>query len=115
MVYPARSGHGTCTLSRQISRGRTRLFDGEFGLRERRRAKATLLQQEEADLLRMAVMILYARFRDLVMQSRVVMTIHDTVYVETPEEEGEKAKELLKAQMEAALEMPFVPLEVDIE
>jgi DNA polymerase I len=97
------------------SLGRTRVFDGEFGLRERRQAKATLLQQEEADLLRMAVMILYARFRDLGMSSRVVTTIHDGVYVEAPEEEAEKAKEILKAQMEAAVEMPFVPLEVDIE
>ena len=33
------------------SLGRTRRFDGEFGLRERRQAKATLLQQHEADLL----------------------------------------------------------------
>jgi DNA polymerase-1 len=95
--------------------GRTRRFEREFGPRERRQAKATLLQQEEADLLRMAVMRLYARFRDLDMQSRVVMTIHDAVYVEAPEEEAEKAKEILKSQMEAAVEMPFVPLEVDIE
>ena len=97
------------------SLGRTRRFDGEFGQRERRKAKATLLQQEEADLLRMAVMRLYARFRDLGMKSRVVMTIHDAVYVEAPEEEVEKARDILKTQMEAAIEMPVVPLEVDIE
>jgi hypothetical protein len=38
--------------------GRIRRLDGEFALRERRRAKATLLQQQEADILRMAVMTL---------------------------------------------------------
>jgi DNA polymerase I len=97
------------------SLGRTRLFDGEFGLRERRRAKATLLQQEEADLLRMAVMRLYARFRDLEMKSLVVMTIHDAVYVEAPDEEAQAARNILKTEMEAAVEMPVVPLEVDIE
>jgi DNA polymerase I len=97
------------------SLGRKRLFDGEFGLRERRRAKATLLQQEEADLLRMAVMRLYARFRDLGMKSRVVMTIHDAVYVEAPDEEAQAARNILKTEMEAAVEMPVVPLEVDIE
>jgi DNA polymerase I len=97
------------------SLGRTRLFDGEFGLRERRRAKATLLQQEEADLLRMAMMRLYARFRDLAMRSQVVMTIHDAVYVEAPDEEAQAARNILKMEMEAAVEMPFVPLEVDIE
>lgn len=97
------------------SLGRARLFDGEFGLRERRRAKATLLQQEEADLLRMAVMRLYARFRDLGMKSQVVMTIHDAVYVEAPDEEAQAARNILKTEMEAAVEMPVVPLEVDIE
>ncbi|MFC1835696.1 DNA polymerase [Thermodesulfobacteriota bacterium] len=95
--------------------GRTRRFEGEFGMKERRRAKATLLQQEEADLLRMAVMRLYARFRDLGMKSRVVMTIHDAVYVEAPEGEAVQARTLMKEQMEAAAEMPVVPLEIDIE
>ncbi|MFC1833234.1 DNA polymerase [Thermodesulfobacteriota bacterium] len=97
------------------SLGRTRRFDGEFGLRERRRAKATLLQQEEADLLRMAVMRLYARFRDLGMKTRIVMTIHDAVYVEAPEEEAQDARAIVKREMEQAVEMPSVPLEVDIE
>lgn len=95
--------------------GRTRRFEGEFGLPGRRGAKATLLQQLEADLLRMAVMRLYACFRDLGMQSRVVMVIHDAVYVETPEEEAQQAQRLIKAVMEDAVEMPIVPLAVDIE
>jgi len=99
----------------RASLGRSRFFDGEFGLRERRAAKATLLQQEEADLLRMAVMRLYAAFRDLNMKSRVVMVIHDAVYVEAPEEEAQRARQLMKAEMEDAVEMPIVPLEVDIE
>ncbi len=96
------------------SLGRTRRFDEEFGLRERRRAKATLLQQEEADLLRMAVMRLWANFRDQGVRSRVVMTIHDAVYVEAPDEETEQARRIVKEQMEAAIEMPVVPLEIDI-
>jgi len=49
------------------------------------------------------------------MKSRVVMTIHDAVYVEAPEKEAEEAKEIMKAQMEAAVEIPLVPVEVDIE
>jgi DNA polymerase I len=74
-----------------------------------------LLQQEEADLLRMAVMRLCARFRDLGMRSRVVMTIHDAVYVEVPDDEAQAARNTLKTEMEEAVEMPVVPLEVDIE
>ena len=71
--------------------GRMRRFDGEFGSREQRQAKATLLQQIEADTLRLALMRLEAKFRQLKMKSRIVMTIHDAVYVEAPEEEEERA------------------------
>lgn len=63
----------------------------------------------------MAVMSLFARFRDLGMKSRVVMTIHDPVYGEAPGEEVGQAREILKKQMQTAVEMPLVPLKVDIE
>jgi DNA polymerase I-like protein with 3'-5' exonuclease and polymerase domains len=43
------------------------------------------------------------------------MTIHDAVYVEAPEEEATKAREIMKEQMETAVEMPLVSLEIDIE
>jgi DNA polymerase I-like protein with 3'-5' exonuclease and polymerase domains len=48
-------------------------------------------------------------------ESHVVMTIHDAVYVEAPDEEENRVRHLMKEQMEAAVEMPVVPLEVDIE
>ena len=63
----------------------------------------------------MALIRLYAKFRDLGMKSRVVMTIHDAVYVEAPEEEEELARHWIKEIMESAVEMPVVPLEVDVE
>jgi DNA polymerase I-like protein with 3'-5' exonuclease and polymerase domains len=43
------------------------------------------------------------------------MTIHDAVYVEAPDEETQAARNILKTEMDAAVEMPIVPLEVDIE
>jgi DNA polymerase-1 len=95
--------------------GRIRRFDGAFGVVERRKAKATLLQHNEADILRIAVMNLYARLRDLKMRSRIVMLIHDAVYVEAPQKEADRAKEVLKREMESAVEMPLVPLEVDCD
>jgi len=94
--------------------GRMRHLDGEFGRHERRSAKATLLQQMEADILRMAVMRLTAKFRDLGMKSRIVMVIHDAIYIEAPVSEKEQARHWIKAIMEAAVEMPNVPLEVDM-
>lgn len=95
--------------------GGKRHFDGEFGRHERRSAKATLLQQMEADILRMAVMRLYTKFRDLCMKSRIVMVIHDAVYIEAPEEEAHQARYWMKVVMEDAVEMPNVPLEVDMK
>ena len=49
------------------------------------------------------------------MKSRIVMIIHDAVYVEAPEEEAEQARHWMKKIMEDAVEMPIVPLEVDVE
>jgi DNA polymerase-1 len=95
--------------------GRTRRFDGPFGQREQRQAKATLLQQMEAEILKMAMMRLQRSFVRSGMRSRSVMTIHDAVYVEAPGDEAARARRILKEQMETAVEMPLVPLEVDIE
>ncbi len=69
----------------------------------------------EADLLRIAVMRLYATFRDLSMKSRIVMVIHDAVYVEAPVDEEERARHWMKTIMENAVEMPIVPLEAKFE
>jgi DNA polymerase I-like protein with 3'-5' exonuclease and polymerase domains len=73
------------------------------------------LQQIEADTLRIAFMSLEAKFRQLKMKSRIVMTIHDAVYVESSEEEEELARYWIKRIMEEAVEMPIVPLEIEIE
>ena len=43
------------------------------------------------------------------------MTIHDAVYVEAPEEEENRVRHQMKEQMEVAVEMPIVPLEVDVD
>jgi hypothetical protein len=45
-------------------------------------------------------MRLYTRFRDLGMRGRVVMTIHEAVYVETPEAEAVQARTVMKEQIE---------------
>jgi DNA polymerase I len=94
--------------------GRMRHLHGAFGRQERSRAKATLLQQMEADILRMAVIRLYKKFRDLGMKSRIVMVIHDAICVEAPLNEEEQARHWMKVIMEDAVEMPIVSLDVDL-
>ena len=78
-----------------------------------RRAKATMLQQSEAEVLRMALMNLIGSFRRKKMKSRVVMILHDAIWVEAPAEEAQEAKRLLEQSMNSAVDYPFVPLDVD--
>jgi DNA polymerase I len=95
--------------------GRRRRFDCEIGAREIRQAKATILQQSEAEVLRMALMTLAGTFRRRQMKSLAVMILHDAIWVEAPEAEAKEAKRLLEEAMKGAVEFPFVPLEVDFE
>ncbi len=95
--------------------GRRRRFDGEIGFSEIRRAKATILQQSEAEILRMALLSLVGTFRRRKMGSHVVMILHDAIWVEVPEEEAEEARTLLEQAMKNAVEMPSVPLEVEFQ
>jgi DNA polymerase I len=95
--------------------GRRRVFDKEFGPKELREARATILQQAEADVLTLAVVSLCGRFRKRDMKSRIVMILHDCIWVEAPMEEVGEAKSLLIETMRGAVEYPSVPLEVEME
>lgn len=93
--------------------GRRRRFDGRITSGDIRKAKATILQQSEAEILRMTLMNLVGDFRRKKMKSRVVMILHDAIWVETPIEEAEKAKRLLAGSMTEAADYPCVTLDID--
>ncbi len=95
--------------------GRRRHFDGEIGSGEIRQAKATILQQSEAEILRMALLSSVGTFRRRKMKSRVVMILHDAIWVEAPGEEAEEATRVLEHAMKHAVKMPYVPLEVEFQ
>ena len=95
--------------------GRRRRFDKAFGVTEQRSAKATILQQAEADVLTLAFVTLQAIFRKRKMKSRIVMIIHDAIWVEAPIEEAEQARTLMEDTMQNAVEFPLVPLEVEFD
>jgi len=82
---------------------------------ERRRVKATVLQQAEADVLTLAFVSLQAIFKSRNMKSRIVMIIHDAIWVEAPLREAERARILMEDTMKNAVEFPLVPLEVEFE
>jgi DNA polymerase I len=94
--------------------GRRRRFAGKITSGDIRKAKATILQQSEAEVLRMALMNLIGSFRQKKMKSRVVMILHDAIWVEAPVEESEEAEKILAKSMRGAVEHPLVTLDVDL-
>jgi DNA polymerase-1 len=93
--------------------GRRRRFKRDISAQDIRRAKATVLQQSEAEILRMALMNLAGALRRQKMKSRAVMILHDAIWVEAPAEEAAEAKRLLERSMKNAVEHLLVPLDVD--
>ena len=53
--------------------------------------------------------------REKKMQSHVIMILHDSIWVEASDEEAEEARKLLERSMKHAVEMPFVPLDVEFD
>jgi DNA polymerase-1 len=63
--------------------------------------------------MKLAMIKVHARLAREKMQTRMVLTVHDELVFETPEAELERAREIVKAEMESAYPLK-VPLRVDI-
>jgi DNA polymerase-1 len=76
-----------------------------------RLAVNTVIQGTAADILKVAML----RCRDALagMESRLVLTVHDELLFEAPEDEVEAAKEIVVREMAEAFELD-PPLEVDV-
>jgi DNA polymerase I len=94
--------------------GRIRRFDAYPSKALERRFRATLPQQIEADLIKNATIRLDRIFRQRDMQARIVMMIHDSLWIEAPEKEAEQAGHLTRTMMITAAKLR-VPLEVEVE
>ena len=77
-----------------------------------RQFRVTWPQQIEADLIKSAMVQLDTILRRRKMGSRIVMMIHDALWVESPNEEAEQVGYLMKKMMTTAAKLK-VPLEVD--
>lgn len=93
--------------------GRRRIFTGRSPalLRQHR---AQVLQSFEADMLKRAMVRTQDLFKSHHMTSRLVMTVHDSLWVLAPEEEKDLAVEIIRKEMTQAIPLR-VPLRVDIE
>ncbi len=70
------------------------------------------IQGTAADIIKIAMVKVFERLKKENMETRLILQVHDELILEAPENEAEKALDILKTEMENAAELS-VKLEVD--
>jgi DNA polymerase I len=85
-----------------------------WSLREnaRRMAINARIQGTAADILKLAMIAIDRRLRDEMPAARLLLTVHDELVLEVPEEQAEAVAGIVKAEMEGVAELK-VPLVVE--
>jgi DNA polymerase I len=81
--------------------------------RAEREAINAPLQGTAADLVKMAMIRVYNRLRRERLGARMILQVHDELLLEVPENEVERTREIVRAEMENVYDLA-VPLVVDI-
>ncbi|MGH9395797.1 MAG: DNA polymerase I [Terriglobia bacterium] len=81
--------------------------------RAEREAMNTPLQGTAADLMKLAMVKLDARLKTEGMQTRIILTVHDELVLESPEPETQSAWTLIREEMEGVYPLR-VPLRIEI-
>ncbi len=71
------------------------------------------IQGTAADIIKLAMIKVYKRFKEENLKSKLILQVHDELMVESPDDEIEKAKAILKSEMENAVSLS-VNLDVDV-
>ncbi|URZ15699.1 DNA polymerase I [Clostridium felsineum] len=79
-----------------------------------RLAMNTPIQGSAADLIKLSMVNVYRKIKELKLKSSLILQVHDELILNVYMDELEKVKELVKSEMEKVMELK-VPLEVDIE
>jgi DNA polymerase-1 len=79
-----------------------------------RTAMNTPIQGSAADIIKIAMIKIHKELKDRELKSKLVLQIHDELIIETEPSEIEEVKELMRRNMECAVEMD-VPLIVDMK
>jgi len=89
--------------------------DRNFNMRAygERNAQNSPLQGSAADLIKLAMIRIYAAIRERGLASRMLLQVHDELVFDVPPGEVEVMKELVRSRMEGVAELK-VPLVVDI-
>ena len=73
----------------------------------------TPIQGTAADIIKLAMVRVYNRIKENDLKSRLILQVHDELIVEAKEDEVDLVKQILKEEMENAMELD-VPLTVDM-
>lgn len=76
-------------------------------------AMNTPLQGTAADIMKIAMVSVHRRLKEENLESRLILTVHDELIVEAKKNEKEKAKQILKEEMEKAAVL-LVPLTAEV-
>jgi DNA polymerase-1 len=99
--------------------GRRRYFpsinDKNFNVRSRAEREAINMpvQGSASDIVKIAMLKVDAALKKEKLQTKMIMQVHDELLFESPENETEKAMEIIKREMESAVELD-IPLIVEI-
>ncbi|MCU0645100.1 MAG: DNA polymerase I, partial [bacterium] len=78
-----------------------------------RNAINTPIQGTAADLIKVAMIKIFNRLKEEKLSSKMIMQVHDELVFETPKHEIEVMQEVVRSEMENAIELS-VPIKVDI-
>lgn len=71
------------------------------------------LQGSSADIIKIAMNNVYKALKKQGLKTKLILQVHDELVLDAPEEEVEKAAEILKYEMENAVKLK-VPLTVEV-
>ena len=91
------------------------ILASNYNLREfgKRIAMNTPIQGTAADIIKIAMIRVHRKLKTLKLRSKLILTVHDELLIETHREEIEMVRQLLKEEMEHAADLS-VPLHVDV-
>lgn len=79
-----------------------------------RTAVNTVIQGTAAEIMKRAMLEIDEKIKSGILKATLILQVHDELIFEVDENEGEKAKEIIKETMESAATLP-VPLKVSVE
>ena len=100
--------------------GRVRKIDeiknSNFMVRQmgERMALNTPIQGTSADIMKLAMINIYNKFKELNIQSKMILQVHDEILVDTKKEELELVSKIVKEEMENVYKLS-VPLKAEVD